>query len=79
MKTVYNSINIFNNTFIINGERKKDVDVEDIASHAIIFNDNIEKINPLVAELEERILQSENEKQELIEEINRKKQDENGN
>jgi hypothetical protein len=79
MKTVYNSINIFNNTFIINGERKKDVDVEDIASHAIIFNDNIEKINPLVAELEERILQSENEKQELIEELNRKKQDENGN
>ncbi|MEO6523873.1 MAG: hypothetical protein ABIN91_19470 [Mucilaginibacter sp.] len=85
MKVTINTINFYNNVVIINHvhdnktfanndnltiNKMDEDDLSDITPH-IVVNDN--ENHPLIAELEGRILQSENEKKELLEQLNEKK------
>ena len=86
MKVIINTINFYNNVVIINHPNEKksiinsdnhpkdktsEVDLGDITPHVVV-NDN--ENHPLIAQLEARILQSENEKKELLEQLNSKAQ-----
>ena len=78
MKVIINTVNFYNNVIIhvhdgniVNSDKKPKVktNVDDLSTTPyILINDNSE--HPLIAQLEERILQVETEKQELIDQLN---------
>jgi hypothetical protein len=66
MTIVYNTINFYsNNVFIINGDKKKDVDSEEVLSNVNVINKFEYDDHPLIEQLKERILQNEKEKELL--------------
>ncbi len=82
MKVIINTVNFYNNVIInhihdrtiVNTEKRpKETNEDDLsgATSYVIINDNNE--HPLIAELEARILQVENEKRELLDELNNNK------
>jgi hypothetical protein len=77
MKIIINTINIYNihditynissNNFKSRNGKMDDTDLSEFPT-PIMMNDNVN--HPLIARLEARILASEQEKQELLEELN---------
>ncbi len=86
MKVVINNINIYhihNNRFYNTGNnshlnvdlgKPKDSDLKDFASY-IVVNDDVEtNDNPLIEQLKQRILKSELEVKELLDQLNNEKE-----
>lgn len=82
MKVIINNINIYHihdNRFNNNGSnnhlnvdlgKAKDTDLSDFASCTIVDDDLVNNDHPLIAQLKERILQSEIEFRELLDKLN---------
>jgi hypothetical protein len=84
MKVIINKINFYNNVIIINhsNDKKSTINCDNYPNHEmsetdfgdtiphVVVNDN--ENHTLIAQLEARILQSENEKKELLNQLHRK-------
>ncbi len=82
MKVIINNINIYHihdNRFYNNGSnnhlnvdlgKPKDTDLNGFASCIVVNDDLDNKDNPLIAQLKERILKSELEVKELLDQLN---------
>ena len=82
MKVIINNINIYHihdNRFYNNGSnnhlnvdlmKQKEVDLSGYSSCIVVNDDLAKEENPLIAQLKERILKSELEVRELLEQLN---------